>query len=76
MKIKVQHENGRTETINLTTPLKITNGKELSAITCDGTSYYFTSKGFYDGWSGSAPSGLNLQEVGQIISGLKKTLKD
>ena len=51
MKIKVQHEDGSIETISLSAPSVVTEGKHLNRITTDaGCEYFFTHDGYYDGW--------------------------
>ena len=55
MRIRVQHETGRIETIQLDGELFVTTeGPQLNRIRDKkGFEHFFTKEGFYDGW-GSA----------------------
>ena len=51
MLIAVVHEDGQCETIRLIPPVEAKEGKHLNRITCaNGTEYFFTKDGYYDGW--------------------------
>jgi len=44
-------ENLHLKTIRLVPPIEAREGKGLNIISCeDGTEYFFTKEGFYDGW--------------------------
>lgn len=49
--LRVVHEGGDLETIFIKPPAKMSRGKVLNKIlTSDGTEYFFTREGYYDGW--------------------------
>lgn len=51
MKIKVKHEGGEVEVLELVSPLVVREGKHLNSIRSnDGLDHYFTHEGYYDGW--------------------------
>ena len=53
MKIRVQHEDGRMETITIKGHLEVSGGRELDRIrTENGMEQFFTKDGHYDGWAG------------------------
>jgi hypothetical protein len=65
MKLRVQHENGDIETINLIAPvaLEYGEGSPLYRLTGgDGAEHFFTLDGFYDGY-GRSVAGLNNEEA-------------
>lgn len=63
MKIKVIHEGGVIEIITLVPPVTAVLGNNLNHLTCgDGTDFFFTPEGFYDGWSRSHPGGVTNEE--------------
>jgi hypothetical protein len=51
MKLRVQHEDGKIETIDIAQPISSLEGNHLNRlIGSDGTEYFFTKEGHYDGW--------------------------
>lgn len=47
----VGHENGDLETLHLTLPVTMKEGKFLNILSdANGYEHYFTKEGFYDGW--------------------------
>ena len=51
VKLRVQHKDGRMETLDIAEPLWIREGAELDRIVApDGTEHFFTKEGYYDGW--------------------------
>ena len=64
MKIKVQHEDGRIETLTLKGELVVSEGKELDRIrTSSGMEHFFTKDGHYDGWGGAIETSQRAREV-------------
>lgn len=60
MKIVVQLPNHSHQEINLVAPLKLVYGKLLNQLhSGDGTIFYFTLDGRYDGFSHTLPEGIN-----------------
>jgi hypothetical protein len=59
MKLRVQREDGRIETLELYGTWVFREGKLLSRLVCEtGCEYFFTPEGYYDGWgSYIAPNG-------------------
>ena len=52
MRLRVIHEGGEKEIITLVPPIKAVLGKNLNSLACgDGTDFFFTQEGFYDGWA-------------------------
>lgn len=67
MKLRVQHKDKRIETITLVPPVQVVLGKSMNHFVCgDGTDFYFTSDGFYDGW-GRGTSGMDSEQVDEEI---------
>jgi len=51
MFLNVVDEGGKGHKIRLLLPAKVTEGKVLNKIECEGgTEYFFTKEGYYDGW--------------------------
>lgn len=51
MKLRVQQEDGKIETIDIAQPVSSREGNHLNRlIGSDGTEYFFTKEGHYDGW--------------------------
>ena len=68
MKIRVQHENGTIETIELIEPLKVHEGNWLNSIfSNDGLDHYFTQEGYYDGWGTGDPRLLSQENAENVI---------
>lgn len=62
--LKVIHENGEIETIYALYPAFLGRGKVLNKLFCsDGTEYYFTKDGYYDGWAKPIEVGDNGKEA-------------
>lgn len=56
MKLRVQHKDGRIETLEISQPLSILEGIELDRIVgSDGMEHFFTRDGYYDGWGTGVP---------------------
>jgi hypothetical protein len=56
MKLRVQHKDGRIETLDVTQPVAILEGIELDRIVgSDGMQHFFTKDGYYDGWGTGVP---------------------
>lgn len=54
MKIKVQREDGKVETIPLGDSLMLSDGHSLNCLRLScGFQHFFTKEGYYDGWGGS-----------------------
>jgi len=57
VKLRVQHRDGRIETLHIAKPVSMLEGSELDRIVCsDGTEHFFTKDGYYDGWGTGAPA--------------------
>lgn len=57
MRLRVQHEDGRSEVITLAGDWRVTEGKHLNRITDQsGFDHFFTHDGYYDGWGASSVS--------------------
>ena len=53
MKLRVQHRDGRIETITLHGQWSIIEGEFLNRIVDEtGSEHFFTQEGYYDGWGG------------------------
>jgi hypothetical protein len=56
VKLRVQYKDGPIETLDISQSISILEGVELDRIVCsDGTEYYFTKDGHYDGWGKGVP---------------------
>ncbi len=56
MKLRVQHKDGRVETLDIAQPVSILEGVELDRIVgSDGMEHFFTKDGYYDGWGTGVP---------------------
>ena len=54
MKIRVQHTDGRVETLDLEGKWTCTEGEFLNRLSNDnGFEHFFTLDGYYDGWGGA-----------------------
>jgi hypothetical protein len=57
VKLKVQHKDGRIETIEIAQPASVLKGVEQDRIVgSDGTEHFFTKEGYYDGWGAGVPA--------------------
>lgn len=64
MKIRVQHEDGRIETLTIKGSLRVSEGHELDRIhTESGMEHFFTKDGHYDGWGGGVSDPQRAKEV-------------
>jgi len=63
MKIRVQHEDGRIETITLRGALRTSDGKELDRIHMGEMEHFFTKDGYYDGWGGGVSDPQRAKEI-------------
>ncbi len=51
MYLVVVYEDGKCKKIRMELPVEVTEGKNLDKIKCaNGTEYFFTKEGYYDGW--------------------------
>ena len=51
MYLVVVYEDGKCKKIRLELPVEVTEGNHLDKIKCaNGTEYFFTKEGYYDGW--------------------------
>jgi hypothetical protein len=51
MKLRVQTAKGETQTLEIATPITAQQGPHMDRIVgADGTEYFFTKDGYYDGW--------------------------
>ena len=51
MKIRVRHNDGTTEVLDLKGPITVTEGKFMNRLTDgSGVDHFFSHDGFYDGW--------------------------
>ena len=58
VRLRVQHKDGRIETLDIAQSVSILEGAELDRIVCaDGTEHFFTKDGHYDGWGAGVPPG-------------------
>jgi len=72
MRIKVQHENGATETLDLEGPLTVIKGHRLDRIRdSHGFEHFFTKDGFYDGWGARLPK-PNRLAADRILDALEE----
>jgi hypothetical protein len=68
MKIRVEHEDGRIETLTIKGALRVSEGKELDRIQTDsGMEHFFTKDGHYDGWGGSPSDPQRAKEITKEI---------
>ena len=71
MELRVQYEDKRIESITLVPPVEVLLGKSMNHFACgDGTDFYFTSEGYYDGW-GRSTVGKSDKEVDETINRMK-----
>jgi hypothetical protein len=77
MKLRVQHKDGRVETLDIAQPVSILEGVELDRLVgSDGMEHFFTKDGYYDGWGTGVPpagSDQNKKTVGTIESHKKES---
>lgn len=69
MKIRVCHRDGRIETLTMTGPLKLTEGKHLNYIT-DATGmdhYFYPEDGCYDGWGRGFAGGVDEETAHKVL---------
>jgi hypothetical protein len=51
MKLRVQHEDGKTETLTLRGEWTVIEGRSLDRLqSASGFEHFFTKDGYYDGW--------------------------
>ena len=55
MNLRVQHEDGRHETLVLEGTIRIETGTYLDRVLTDDVEHFFTKDGYYDGWGPAAP---------------------
>jgi hypothetical protein len=73
MKIKVEHEDGRSVTITLTDDVKIVEEDRFDHIvTAGGTEYFFTKDGYYIGWASTAPYSQRAQDTTEEVEAGRK----
>jgi len=55
MKIRVQHDDGRIETLTVKgESIDVREGQQLDRLqTASGMEHFFTKEGYYDGWGGA-----------------------
>jgi hypothetical protein len=71
MKLRVQHENGSIETINLSDILVVREGRHLNRIAdANGCEYFFTHDGLYDGWGASGQ--MTEAEAAAILNAMER----
>lgn len=63
MKIRVEHEDGRIETLTLKGDITISEGKALDRMRVGGMEHFFTKDGHYDGWGGAIEDSRRAQET-------------
>ncbi|MGA8215916.1 MAG: hypothetical protein WB799_20150 [Candidatus Sulfotelmatobacter sp.] len=68
MKIRVQHGDGRIETLTIKGRLRVSEGRELDRIhTETGMEHYFTKDGHYDGWGGNVSDPQRAMEIREEV---------
>jgi len=75
VKLRVQHKDGRIETLDIGEPASIVEGVELDRIvSSDGMEHFFTKEGYYDGWgTGVRPvRGEQGKEIIETIESQRK----
>lgn len=72
MKIRVEHKDGKRETLTLVPPIaKVTLGNQLNWLQdATGMDHYFDLDGYYDGW-GMGVSSMPEHQVGEVIEGVE-----
>jgi hypothetical protein len=51
MRLRVEHEDGRIETLTLDGDVRLQHGRVLDRlVTEEGAEHFFTKEGYYDGW--------------------------
>lgn len=65
MKIRVQHEDGRIETLTIKGEhLAVGEGHQLDRLrTSSGMEHFFTKDGYYDGWGGAVEDARRTPEI-------------
>lgn len=64
MKIRVQHEDGRVETLTIKGQCQLIEGEHLDRLRCaSGMEHFFTKDGYYDGWGGAVEDSRRSCEV-------------
>ena len=67
MRLRVIHEGGEIEIITLVPPITGALGSSLNRLACgDGTDFFFTPEGFYDGW-GRRGDGMTKDQIDEAI---------
>jgi len=62
VKLRVQHKDGRVETLDIAQSASILEGAELDRIVSSGgTEHFFTKDGYYDGWGKGIPESEESQ---------------
>lgn len=71
MNIRVQHEDGRIETLELPGEvLRVVPGVRLDRLVADDLEHFFTKDGFYDGWGrGVRGSATEAGVIRDVIDG-------
>lgn len=67
MKIRVQHPDGRIETIHLRGQLEAVDGQILDKLTDGSLEHFFDHDGYYDGWGGFMPEGSSMEDATAAI---------
>ncbi len=67
MKLRVQREDGRIETIEIAGQWIAAEGEVLNRLSGDFVDHFFTPDGHYDGWGGSVHL-TDDERAGGIIS--------
>lgn len=64
MKIRVQHEDGRMETLTVKGECRFVEGPQLDRLHCaSGIEHFFTKNGYYDGWGGVVEESRHAPEI-------------
>ena len=64
MKIRVEHEDGRIETLTIKGNLQVSEGRQLDRLCTDaGMEHFFTKDGHYDGWGGVPSDPQRAREI-------------
>lgn len=74
MKLRVQRRDKQIEVLTFVCPVEAYEGKvTLSHLhSADGTDYYFTLDGYYDGWAREIPEGVTKTEALEMIKQMEK----
>ncbi len=71
MMLRVQHEDGRIETITLRGEVRVVNGHELDRLVTQDAEHFFTKAGFYDGWG--MPIRCSAAEARELIEAVERS---